>query len=84
VDPAEQDYELSEGAVDRPCDTESSDGLGLGFQVEDESDGDHEKYEDYHMESDDGDSGSNQDSDGDLETHLCEALKMQRKAKHQR
>jgi hypothetical protein len=64
--PADQDYPSSEGAVDIPdrsaVDTESSDGHDLGFQVE--SDGDHEKDEDYLMESDhsdDDDKGSNSD-----------------------
>jgi hypothetical protein len=67
VGPAEQDYLSSEGAIDIPdrsaVDTESSDAQDLGFQ--EESDGDHEKDEDYQMglESDDGDKRSNSDSD---------------------
>ncbi|KAF8802193.1 hypothetical protein BYT27DRAFT_7113324, partial [Phlegmacium glaucopus] len=56
----------SEGLADIPdesaVDTESSDGQVLGF--EDESDGDHEKDEDYLMEMDDGDKDSDLESDG--------------------
>lgn len=59
--PAEEDYPLSEGPVDMPDDTESSDGQALGF--EDVSDGDHEKDEDYQMESNDGDNRSDSDED---------------------
>jgi hypothetical protein len=62
--PAEEDYSLSEGAVDMPDDTESSDGQALGF--EDVSDGDHEKDEDYRMEFNDGDNRSSSDSDEDI------------------
>jgi len=65
VGPAEpEDYMSSEGLADIPdesvVDTESSDGRGLGF--EDESDGDHEKDEDYVMDSDGGDKQSDLDS----------------------
>ena len=63
--PAGQKYPPSEGALDIPdrsaIDTESSDGQGLGFP--DESDGDHEKDEDYVMEPNHSDKGSNSDSD---------------------
>jgi hypothetical protein len=78
--PAEQDYQSSEGAVELPEETESSDGLGLTF--EDESDGNHEKDEDYRMETNESGSGSNEDSDGDIYLRdVHEAPKLQGKPK---
>ena len=65
--PAGQNYPPSEGAVDIPdrsaIDTESSDGQGLGFPELEESDGDLEKDENYVMEPDHSDEGSNLNSD---------------------
>ena len=80
---AEQDYPPSEGAVDIPdrsaINTESSDGQGLGLP--DESDGDHEKDEDYLMEADDGDKGSNSDSDIYMREEVHEQPKVPGKMK---
>ena len=81
IGPAEHDYMLSEGLADIPdesvVDTESSDGWGLGF--EDKSEGDHEKDEDYVMDSCDGDKGS----DGEFSNlhDFCEPTKKLGKAK---
>jgi len=59
----------SEGLIpdDSVVDTESSDGH-LGLDVEDVSDGDHEKDEDYVMESTDGNKESDLESDFDVPT----------------
>ena len=67
-----EDYISSEGlAGDIPdesvVDTESSDGH-VGLHLDDDmSDGDHEKDEDYVMESDDGDNASDLDPDDDFD-----------------
>lgn len=71
IEPGE-DYISSEGlAGDIPdesvVDTESSDGH-VGLHLDDDmSDGDHEKDEDYVMESDDGDNASDLDPDDNFD-----------------
>ena len=66
------DYLSSEGLADIPdesvVDTESSDGH-VGLHLDELSDGDHEKDEDYVMESDDADNDSDLDPDDDLDLH---------------
>ena len=61
----EQNFPLSEGAVNIPDGwvngIESSNGLGIGFEVE--SDGDRKYDEDFIMELSDGDEGSYLGSD---------------------
>jgi hypothetical protein len=80
--PGESEY-TSEGLADIPdesvVDTESSDGLGLG--VEDESDGDHEKDEDYVMELDGGDR-EEFDSDGEFDLRESGRKPGKAKARH--
>lgn len=70
-DELEQNFPLSEGAVNIPdgpvVGIESGNGLGLGLEVE--SDGDHEDDEDFIMELSDGDEGSYLGSDGECSVH---------------
>ncbi|KIM35954.1 hypothetical protein M413DRAFT_428169 [Hebeloma cylindrosporum] len=72
IGPGELDYMSSEGLADIPdesvVDTESSDGH-FGLNPGDMSDGDHEKDEDYVMDSDDGDK-----VDSDVEFDLRSVL----------
>ena len=70
IEPGE-DYISSEGLANIPdesvVDTESSDGH-VGLHLDDDvSDGDHEKDEDYVMESDDCDNASDLDPDDDFD-----------------
>jgi len=67
-------------ALSHLLDTESSDGRGLGF--EDESDGDHEKDDNYVMDPDDGKNGLVSNSDEEIEVReVPKAAKKLGKAK---
>ena len=71
IEPGAVDYMSSEGLADIPdesvVDTKSSDGH-VGLHLDDDmSDGDHEKDEDYVMESDDGDHASDLDPDDEFD-----------------
>ena len=73
---------MSEGLADIPdesvVDTESSDGH-VGLHLDDLSDGDHKKDEDYVMDSDDGDDTSDQLDQDDEEFELCSVIETTKK-----